>query len=401
MSYLGNQPAANFASVTKDTFSGNGSTTAFTLSKTATTNGVAVYVENVRQIPTTAYTVSGTTLDFGSGNAPVSGTNNIYVLHHNAVASTANHPAAQALTATTGTFSAGVSGTTGTFSAGVSGTTGTFTGDVSIDGGSFVFNESGANKDFRVEGDSFANLLKIDASSDTIGIGIATPTFATGRGMHFTDDFHLGFGTGNGTRPDFQLGYDGTNTRLALKCGTGSDDTDIMITTGGQAVIGGSSVVSSSMLSVISGNDARVMTLESGGTGANDAILIKNGNGEVGTVRTSGSSTAYNTSSDYRLKENVNYSWDATTRLKQLKPARFNFKADADLTLDGFLAHEVSSVVPEAISGEKDATEKYTDEDGKEQTKNVYQGIDQSKLVPLLVKTIQELEARIAILESK
>ena len=104
MGYVGNSPAANFASVTKDTFSGDGSTTAFTLSKAATTNGVAVYVENVRQIPTTAYTVSGTTLDFGSGNAPVSGTNNIYVLHHNTPASTATHPAAQALTATSGTF---------------------------------------------------------------------------------------------------------------------------------------------------------------------------------------------------------------------------------------------------------------------------------------------------------
>jgi hypothetical protein len=381
MPYAGNSPAANFASVTKDLFSGDGSTVAFTLSKAATTNGVAVFVENVRQEPTIAYAVSGATLTFTAAPVTSSG-NNIYVLHHNAPASTANHPAAQALTATTGTFSAGVSGTTGTF-----------TGDVSIDGGSFVFNESGANKDFRVEGDTNANLFVCDASSDDIGIGIATPTFATGNGVHLADDFHLGFGTGNGTRPDFQLGYDATNTRLSMKCGTGSDDTDIMITTGGQAVIGGSSVVSSSMLSVISGSDARVMTLESGGTGANDAILIRNGNGEVGTVRTSGSSTAYNTSSDYRLKENVNYSWDATTRLKQLKPARFNFKADADLTVDGFLAHEVSSIVPEAISGIKDEVD--------EDKKPVYQGIDQSKLVPLLVKTIQELEARVAVLESK
>ena len=81
MPYLGNTATANFATVTKDTFSGNGSTTAFTLSKTATTNGVAVYVENVRQIPTTAYSVSGTTLTFTA--APLSGTNNIYVMHHN------------------------------------------------------------------------------------------------------------------------------------------------------------------------------------------------------------------------------------------------------------------------------------------------------------------------------
>ena len=96
MPYLGNNPTANFATVTKDTFSGNASTTAFTLSKTATTNGVAVYVENVRQIPTTAYAISGTTLTFTG--APVTGTNNIYVMHHNTPVSTATHPAAQDLT---------------------------------------------------------------------------------------------------------------------------------------------------------------------------------------------------------------------------------------------------------------------------------------------------------------
>ena len=85
MPYVGNSPASNFASVTKDTFSGDGSTTAFTLSKAATTNGVAVFVENVRQEPTTAYAVSGTTLTFTAAPVSASG-NNIYVLHHNAPA---------------------------------------------------------------------------------------------------------------------------------------------------------------------------------------------------------------------------------------------------------------------------------------------------------------------------
>jgi len=143
---------------------------------------------------------------------------------------------------------------------------------------------------------------------------------------------------------------------------------------------------------------------------------IINSNGTVGTIKTVGSATQFNTSSDYRLKENVNYDFDATTRLKQLKPARFNFIVDANTTVDGFIAHEVSSVVPEAISGEKDAmrTEEYEitpavlDEDGNVITEAVmgtrevpdYQGIDQSKLVPLLVKTIQELEARITALEN-
>ena len=132
------------------------------------------------------------------------------------------------------------------------------------------------------------------------------------------------------------------------------------------------------------------------------------------TINTGSNVVAYNTSSDYRLKENVDYTFDATTRLKQLKPARFNFIKDTDTTVDGFLAHEVSSIVPEAIFGNKNAVQVWKegeelpdgisvgdfklDEDGNKIPE--YQGIDQSKLVPLLVKTIQELEARITTLEN-
>jgi len=115
-------------------------------------------------------------------------------------------------------------------------------------------------------------------------------------------------------------------------------------------------------------------------------------NREVGDIVLATSSTSYNTSSDYRLKENVIELTGATTRLKQLEPKRFNFIADADTTVDGFLAHEVQSVVPEAITG----THNEVDADGNP----VYQGIDQSKIVPLLVATIKELEARITALES-
>ena len=163
-------------------------------------------------------------------------------------------------------------------------------------------------------------------------------------------------------------------------------------------------------------NGSQGGTLDCGITDTSNHTIINfdNGNGGVGTIQMNGSATAYNTSSDYRLKENVNYDFDATSRLKQLKPARFNFKADADTTVDGFLAHEVSSIVPEAISGEKDAVKIW--KDGEELPEGVsvgdnildadgntimdIQGIDQSKLVPLLVKTIQELEARITALES-
>ena len=155
------------------------------------------------------------------------------------------------------------------------------------------------------------------------------------------------------------------------------------------------------------------------GTASGYAYGVFRYNGAIiGRIDQNGTTgVSYNTSSDYRLKENVVYDWDATTRLKQLKPARFNFIADDTTTVDGFLAHEAQAIVPEAITGTKDAMrdEEYEvtaavaevrDADDNITTEAVeavmgtrsvpdYQGIDQSKLVPLLVKTIQELEARL------
>ena len=129
------------------------------------------------------------------------------------------------------------------------------------------------------------------------------------------------------------------------------------------------------------------------GTGTESQICITNGNGQVGGVTTSGASTSFNTSSDYRLKENVTDVTDGITRVKQLAPKRFNFIVDADTTLDGFLAHEAATVVPEAVHGTKDEV----DDDGNA----VMQGIDQSKLVPLLTAALQEAIAKIETLETK
>jgi hypothetical protein len=128
-----------------------------------------------------------------------------------------------------------------------------------------------------------------------------------------------------------------------------------------------------------------LLRMASSTTGAINLVQFYNGNGLVGKIQTSGSATSYVTSSDYRLKENVIEMTGALDRVSQLKPSRFNFITDADKTVDGFLAHEVQEIVPEAITGEKDAV----DEEGNPD----YQGIDQSKLVPLLVAAIQELKA--------
>ena len=110
-------------------------------------------------------------------------------------------------------------------------------------------------------------------------------------------------------------------------------------------------------------------------------------------MQTSLSSTTYVTSSDYRLKENVVDLDGAITRVKQLSPKRFNFIVDADTTVDGFLAHEAATVVPEAVTG----THNEVDDDNNP----VYQGIDQSKLVPLLTAALQEAIAKIETLETK
>tara|TARA_R100000353_G_C6496506_1_gene193070 strand:+ start:129 stop:1367 length:1239 start_codon:yes stop_codon:yes gene_type:complete len=134
-------------------------------------------------------------------------------------------------------------------------------------------------------------------------------------------------------------------------------------------------------------------------------LRFYNGNGQVGSIQTASSSTSYNTSSDYRLKENVVSISDGITRIKQLKPSKFNWIADeTDTPVDGFLAHEVSSIVPESISGTKDAVATLKDVEDAIAEKvgdPIYQSIDQSKLVPLLTAALQEAIAKIEILETK
>ena len=122
-------------------------------------------------------------------------------------------------------------------------------------------------------------------------------------------------------------------------------------------------------------------------------ISFRTGNSEVGKIVADRSGTTYITSSDYRLKENETIISNGITRLKSLKPYRFNFKIKPEKIVDGFFAHEVGTVVPEAITGTKDEVDS---------DKNpVYQGIDQSKLVPLLTAALQESISKIEVLETK
>ena len=277
-------------------------------------------------------------------------------------------------------------------------------------------------------------------SSQNVGIGTSSP----GSLLHI-----------DGTNPKITVGTSGSNVTFLQRVSDdfyifnresaghllfGTADTERMrIDSSGNVLFGISASIDSgdNGISLTTAGIAGLARYGRSGTGSNSHIQFYNANGNVGTITTNGSSTTYGTSSDHRLKENVSYDFDATTRLKQLKPARFNFIADADTTVDGFIAHEVSSIVPEAITGTHNATEtkekvvvnangnviaenieqadwetgKIADENGNTQYPTdstweatkvvpVYQGIDQSKLVPLLVKTIQELEARITTLEN-
>ena len=134
-------------------------------------------------------------------------------------------------------------------------------------------------------------------------------------------------------------------------------------------------------------DSSQVVGLQLKNASTGTAARIYYGSSIVGSITNTTSATAYNTSSDYRLKENVVDITNGITRVKQLQPKRFNFIVDPTTSVDGFLAHEAQSVIPEAVTGEKDGEE--------------MQGIDQSKLVPLLTAALQEAIAKIETLETK
>jgi hypothetical protein len=140
------------------------------------------------------------------------------------------------------------------------------------------------------------------------------------------------------------------------------------------------------------GGSSNMLTLQRSASGGNVARFVR-GTGSVGTISVTASATSYNTTSDYRLKENVVSLSGAIARLNQLSVYRFNFIVDPTVVVDGFIAHEAQEVVPECVTGEKDEV----DADGNP----VMQGIDQSKLVPLLTAALQEAIAKIEQLEQR
>ena len=187
------------------------------------------------------------------------------------------------------------------------------------------------------------------------------------------------------------------------------------IDTNGLLLLDGAPSNTSGRISMKTGNYHGIC-IDSNGSSQYIGSFNKNGQG-TGSITTSSSNCSYNTSSDYRLKENIVDMTGAITRLKTLQPKRFNWIRDETNTLqDGFIAHEVTAV-PESIHGVKDAMTTeilYTQDDVDQEIvpagKNIGdvkvasiidpQQIDQSKLVPLLVGALQEAITRIETLEN-
>jgi hypothetical protein len=164
------------------------------------------------------------------------------------------------------------------------------------------------------------------------------------------------------------------------------------IDTNGRMVINGTVAAYSSTLTLYRAGNSYNLTSTVTGTGNEGHVVFENGNGAVGTIFTNGTATAYNTSSDYRLKNTIAPMTGALAKVALLKPCTYKWNADGS-DGQGFIAHELAEVVPQCVTGEKDAV----DAEGKPR----YQGVDTSFLVATLTAAIQELTARVAQLETK
>ena len=158
----------------------------------------------------------------------------------------------------------------------------------------------------------------------------------------------------------------------------------VRVDSSGQLLVGGTAYPNGSASNFGVNQGGQIATSRAT-TGSSVHVAFHNTNGVVGNISTSGSATAFNTSSDQRLKENIANSDDAGSKIDAIQVRQFDWKADGSHQDYGMIAQELQSVAPEAVS---------TPEDSEEMM-----GVDYSKLVPMLIKEIQSLRNRVAQLE--
>jgi len=403
MAYIGVQPTDTYLSISSQQITGTGSAT-YTLDYSVSTEeDVAVFVNNVRQNVST-YTVSGTSLTLGG---TISASDSCWVLF---------------LGRTVGTKTPAVGSVTNDMLA--SGSFSNITGTGTLTN----FTSTG------IDDNADATAITID-SSENVGIGTTSPSqklhIAGGNPVAIVEST-----TSSGAFLEFENTSSSNTNRLGYAVHDFVVDTNgserMRIESNGRALFsttGTNSVVNSAwkyQMRFDGGSDAGLyFSAEANANGTGYLGFHRSTNTEIGSVTRNGTndSVNYNTSSDYRMKENVIDLSDATTRVKQLQPKRFSWiSQESDTaTQDGFIAHEVQSIVPEAITGTHNEVQVW--KEGEELPEGVsvgdnklddegntipkYQGIDQSKLVPLLtaslkeaIAKIEELETRIATLEN-
>ena len=245
--------------------------------------------------------------------------------------------------------------------------------------------------------------MRID-SSGNIGIGQSSPAQL----------LHL---TSTGSNAFVQFSDSGSGGSAAqVRIGSNGNDLVILNNTSSNAATERMRTKSTGEVKITQDSTSNALFLHNTGTSAGRRISVikggttntsdtttklisfeRNDGTEIGKIRRGGfSSVAYDTSSDYRIKSNVVSLTGAIDRVKEFNPVRFNWledTSDTPIVVDGFLAHEAQTVVPEAVSGYKNEV----DEEGNP----VLQGIDQSKLVPLLTAALQEAIAKIETLEQR
>lgn len=274
---------------------------------------------------------------------------------------------------------------------------------------SFIADVTSASGDFAVGDDLTVdtNTLYVDSTNNRVGVGTVSPVdvlHVKGEGQITVEDTSSGnIGELYVSNTALQLSADPSGSIASSSIVMRVDGTERMRIDDSGNLLVGTTTAYGRFAVESTGQNNIVSTFPSGSSGtayygnvystAQFLARWEYRGGNVGSITTNSSSTSYNTSSDYRLKENVTDVTDGITRVKQLEPKRFNFIADPDRTVDGFLAHEAQAVVPEAITG----THNEVDDDGNP----VYQGIDQSKLVPLLTAALKESIAKIEALEAR